>query len=316
MTTERKCLEENLSTLCTVCGGTRWRFVRQGGDLYRPEDETRFKLSRCVSCGHVMQTPLPSEEELRRAYSVDYSPYRLVWRESGWPLWKILRALATWRRMLCLKRYGKGRRLLEVGSGSGDFLYAARRAGWDVKAVEYNDNLADTLRSELGLDVRTGELRPGLWDEGEFDVIALWNVFEHVLNPLDTLITASSYLRTGGSLFLQIPTLDGIEGGKWFGQYWAPLDLPRHLNFFSRASLAQLCKNAGMELTMFETPFLGTAWCYYGSACNYANQSKNALQRLFRFALPAFVSVAALPYATTKAWRRHGSEAIALAIKK
>jgi 2-polyprenyl-3-methyl-5-hydroxy-6-metoxy-1,4-benzoquinol methylase len=316
MAGEGKCVEQGVCTRCTICGGDQWRFVRQGRDLLRPEDETRFKLSRCMSCGHVMQTPLPNDDELRVAYSVDYAPYRTAWKEPGWPLWKILRELTTWRRMLCLKRYGKGRKLLEVGSGSGDFLYAAHRAGWDVKAVEYNDRLAETLRAELGLDARTGELRPGLWKEGEFDVIAFWNVFEHVPDPLDTLITARTYLRLGGLLFLQIPTLDGIEGGKWFGQYWAPLDLPRHLNFFSRTSLAQLCGKAGMELTVFETPFLGTAWCYYGSICNYAKESKHTVERLFRLALPAFLSVTALPYAAAQAWRRHGSEAFAIAIKR
>lgn len=309
-------IEERTGVRCTICGETKWDFVRQGRDLYRPQDVTNFKVSRCISCGHVMQTPLPSDDVLREAYSVDYGPYRLVWREPGWPLWKILRELATWRRMLCLKRYGEGRKLLEVGSGSGDFLYAAHRAGWDVSAVEYNPNLADTLRTELGLDARAGELRPGLWKEGEFDVIAFWNVFEHLKNPLETLITVSSYLRSGGALFLQIPTLYGIEGGRWFGQYWAQLDLPRHLNFFSRTSLTQLCDRAGMELNVFETPFLGTAWCYYGSIRNYAKWSKHAAEWLLRFTLPGLVSVAVLPYAAARAWRGHGSEAFALAIKK
>lgn len=316
VTVEKKSMEEGVCTPCTICGENQWSFVRQGRDLLRPVVKTRFKLSRCVHCGHVQQTPLPNGHELRAAYSVEYPHYRIAWKESGWPIWKILRELTTRRRMLRLKRCGRGRSLLEVGCGAGDFLYAAHRAGWMVKAVEYNDSLVDSLRSELDLDVRTGELRPGLWNEGEFDVVALWNVLEHVPNPLDTLTTASVYLRAGGSVLLQFPTLEGVEGGRWFGQYWAPLDLPRHLNFFSKASLAQLCKKAGMELTIYETPVLSTAWCYYGSTCNYAEQSKHAVQRLFRFALPAPLSAAALPYATARAWRGHGTEAFAVAIKR
>lgn len=316
MATERTRVGDVERAGCTICGEGRWSLLRQGHDLLRPESEMKFKLSRCLSCGHVMQTPIPDDEELRKAYSVDYAPYCCAWKESGWPFWKILRQLTNWRRLLCLKRYGKGRKLLEVGSGSGDFLFAAQRAGWNVKAVEYNDMLAASLRDELGLDVRTGELRPGLWEEGEFDVIAFWNVFEHLRNPQETLFTVSDYLTAGGSLFLQIPTLDGIESGRVFGQYWAPLDLPRHLNFFSRSSLASLCDRAGMDLVRFETPFLGTAWCYYASACNYANGVHHLIRRFLRIAPGLLLSAAALPYLAAQAWRGRGYEAFALITKR
>lgn len=316
MTAETKWIEERVSTHCTICGGYRWSPLREGRDLLRPGGEVSFKLSRCTSCGHVMQTPLPTDAELQEAYSVDYAPYRPAWKEARWPLWKVLRHLTTQRRMMRLKRYGNGGKLLEVGSGAGDFLYAAHRAGWEVKAVEYSGRLADSLRIELGFDVRSGGLRPGLWKEGEFDVVALWNVLEHVRNPQDTVTAARSYLRAGGSLLLQIPTLDGIEREKWFGQYWALLDLPRHLNFFGRTSLAQLCDRAGMKLTAFETPFLDTAWCYFASGSNYAGQSKSCMQRLVRLALLAFMSIAALPYFAIQGWRRHGTVAFAVAVKR
>ena len=79
-------------------------------------------------------------------------------------------------------------------------------------------------------------------------------MIEHLRNPLEALVTASSYLRTGGVVFIQIPTLRGVELGKEFGQYWALLDLPRHLSFLSKECLADLCEKAGMKLIMFKTP--------------------------------------------------------------
>ncbi len=50
-------------------------------------------------------------------------------------------------------------------------------------AVEYSCALADALRTELGFDVRTGELTPGLWESGSFDVVVMWSVIEHLQNP-------------------------------------------------------------------------------------------------------------------------------------
>jgi SAM-dependent methyltransferase len=291
-------------------------FLRQGRDWLHPDEEVKFKLSRCVSCGHVMQTPPPGDAELRKAYSEDYAHYRPAWNESGWPFWRVLRELTTWRRIRRLKRHGKGHKLLEVGCGAGDFLFAAHRAGWEVSAVEYNGKLAESVRTELGLDVRTGELRRGTWKEGEFDVVALWNVLEHVRSPLDTLATASSYLRDGGLLFVQTPTLDATEQEKWFGEYWVLLDLPRHLNFFARGSLSTLCSKAGMEMTVFETPALDTAWCYSASSFSYILHAEGRTQAILRSIGVGARAVLGLPKMAVQAWRGHGTEAFAIAVKR
>jgi SAM-dependent methyltransferase len=215
-----------------------------------------------------------------------------------------------------MRRYGTKGKLLEVGCGAGDFLHAAHRAGWDVRAVEYSSALAETLRLELGFDVRAGELTSGIWDRGSFDVVALWSVIEHLRNPLEALVTASSYLRAGGVVVIQIPTLYGVESGKEFGQYWALLDLPRHLSFFGRECLSELCDKAGMKLIVFKTPLLETAWCYFQSVCNYANHSRKTGWRAVRLALLAVSSILSLPYMVLRAGRGHGTEAFAVAVKR
>ncbi len=97
---------------CTVCGGDQWSFVRSGCDLYQPDDETSFKLDRCLSCGQVMQNPLPTPKQLSKAYSAEYAPYRPAWKQHGWPLWKILRELTTWRRMRRLQPLWSGDQII------------------------------------------------------------------------------------------------------------------------------------------------------------------------------------------------------------
>jgi SAM-dependent methyltransferase len=306
--------ERATDSRCTVCGEAEWSFVRMGCDLYQPNDQATFKLYRCLSCGQIMQNPLPTSDQLSKAYSAEYAPYRPAWKEAGWPLWKILRELTTSRRLRRLQRYGKGSKLLEVGCGAGDFLHAVHRAGWEVKAVEYSDALASSLRTELGFDVRTGDLVPGLWANGTFDVVALWSVLEHLSNPLEALKTTCSYLKPGGVAFLQIPTLYGVQQGRRFHQYWALLDLPRHISFFGREALADLCKKADMELIVFKTSLLETAWCYYASVSNYANLSRG---RRFVGAISlALFSVLSFPLMVVRAWRGHGTEAFAVAVKR
>jgi SAM-dependent methyltransferase len=307
---------ENLGNQCTVCGEEQRMQVREGYDLYRPNDGKTFRLTRCLACGHVMQNPPPGADELSRAYAIEYAPYRPAWKEPAWHLWKVLRNLTTSRRMRRLKRYAKRGKLLEVGSGAGDFLFAAHRAGWNVAAVEYSEPIVKMLRSELSFDVRSGELSSGLWEPESFDAVILWSVIEHVQNPLEFLAIASSYLKPGGTVFLQFPTVHGVEHGKLFQQYWALLDLPRHLNFFGRESLSKLCNQAGMELTVFKTPLLDIGWCYLASCSNYANHSKSSATKLLKLAVLAPVIALTLPYMLIQARRGHGTEAFAVAVKR
>jgi SAM-dependent methyltransferase len=305
-----------VSSQCTVCGDAQWQFVRAGRDLYQPADEELFRLARCGSCGQVMQNPLPTPEQLSKGYSAQYAPYQPAWKQSGWPLWKVLREWTTRRRMRRLQRYGKGRMLLEVGCGAGDFLYAASHAGWDVRAVEYSSAVAETVRNELGYDVRSGDLVPGLWEHGSFDAIILWSVLEHLPNPSEALRIASAYLKPGGAMFIQVPTLYGITQGMRFRDYWALLDLPRHLSFFNKECLATLCDQAGMRLTVFKTPFLEIAWCYFASISNYSAHCPKPRRRVTTILSLGLFSLLALPMMVVRAWRARGTEAFAVAVKR
>jgi SAM-dependent methyltransferase len=302
---------------CLICGGDEWTSVREGGDLCRPEYKKSFQLTQCSSCGQVMQNPTPDDGELSAAYSVssNYDCYRPAWKESGWPIWKILRSWTTLRRVLLLKRYGKGRDMLEVGCGAGDFMVAAHRKGWNVRAVEYNRSMVEIIRSAFGFDVRVGELAPSLWNEGQFDVVAFWNVLEHVKDPLRELSIAASYLRSGGRVLLNIPSRQAAERGQWFGQYWAMLDLPRHLYFFDKTTLSRLCERAGLELVIYETPFVQSAWGYYMSCWRWADRNGKKTLRWPSFLALAAAVTLAMPYVAVQAWSNRGLETFAVAVK-
>lgn len=303
---------------CLVCDGRDWTPVREGSDLCRPNYPKVFELARCLSCGHVMQIPVPDIQELDAAYSVsgDYACYRPAWREKGWPIWKVLRSWTVARRLAWLKRYGRGKELLEVGCGAGDFLLAAHREGWNVRSVEHNGEMVEILRSGFGFDVRVGELVSHLWDHNQFDVITFWNVLEHVLNPLAELTIAASYLRQGGIVLLNIPSREAAERGMRFGNYWTLLDLPRHINFLDKGALSALCQKAGLQLLVYETPFVQSAWCYYMSSWNWAKRHGTPVARWCRFLAMAGAVTLVLPFVAARSWNGYGLESFAVAVKK
>lgn len=302
-------------TRCIACNGETWIPVRQGFDQYRPEAGS-FVLSRCRDCGHISQIPQPSEEQLSLAYAISYNCYQPAWRQQRWHVWKMLRELTTARRMSRLRRYAKLGALLEVGSGAGDFLNAASRAGWNVCGVEYDKASAELLQEELGLDVRQGELRRGMWPAGSFDVVAMWNVLEHVPHPLETVEISAEYVKPGGVVLIQVPTIYSATGGQRFGEYWHLLDLPRHLNFFSRDSLTRICGAAGLKVIHTQTSAIDEVWCHLASTRDYVRSLRGSLHRPVALLGHTLLTAIEMPWMLVKARQGHGTEIFAVAKKQ
>jgi hypothetical protein len=88
------------------------------------------------------------------------------------------------------------------------------------------------------------------------------------------------------------------------------------LSFFGREILANLCEQAGMKLIVFKTPLLETAWCYFASIGNYANHARSPLRRALGVVSLTLIAVLSFPLMAMRAWRGHGTEAFAVAVKR
>jgi 2-polyprenyl-3-methyl-5-hydroxy-6-metoxy-1,4-benzoquinol methylase len=139
-----------------------------------------------------------------------------------------------------------GRRLLEIGCGSGEALARMKALGWSVLGADFDPSAVATAKG-LGIDVRLGgveSLRP---EDGTFDAIYLGHVVEHVPDPLDVLSRCRALLNEGGQLVLVTPNTDGL-GARRFGRHWRGLEPPRHLHIFNPRCLDALCRKAGLSV--------------------------------------------------------------------
>jgi 2-polyprenyl-3-methyl-5-hydroxy-6-metoxy-1,4-benzoquinol methylase len=146
---------------------------------------------------------------------------------------------------------GRGRRLLDVGCGSGDFLRVMRERGWDVLGVEPDPKAADGAR-RTGLDVRDGMLADAAFDDDMFDAIVLSHVIEHVHDPIALLQECARVLRPGGTLVVLTPNLHSV-GHRRFGADWRGLEPPRHLHVFSVESLTACSTRVGLTVAEMRT---------------------------------------------------------------
>lgn len=217
------------------------------------------EIGRCGACGLIYSNAVAlSSAELARFYEGDLFEGHDYWKgmtdrpASEAPDYRYY----AWG----LERLGPGdgRRVLDVGCGLGLFLDAARQAGFEVEGTELSDYAAEATRQRLGCPVHVGELAELALPAESFDVIAAWDVLEHVRDPRGTLAEIRRLLKPGGVLLLrtinedalvvQLPSLlYRLSGGKIHGPARRVHEI-YHLSFFTHRSLGQLLESEGLPV--------------------------------------------------------------------
>lgn len=232
---------------CNYCGRNDYELVTQGPDLLldRAGD---FRLVRCRHCDLIYQNPRPTLAELPQHYPDDYEPYQRTLQQSPSRVQQVDSRHAMNRRFKHIQRYlPQPGKLLEVGSSTGYFLDHMRAQGWTVTGVEISAFAAAYSREKFALDVITGTLETADLPSNHFDLVTMWDVFEHVIDPQSTLAEIRRVLKPGGFFIASVPNPSCIEA-RLFGDYWVGWDRPRHLNLFTAKVFENYLHDAGMEL--------------------------------------------------------------------
>lgn len=233
---------------CSICGETRLR-------LYFAF--SAFVYLRCRSCGLIQMGLLP----VNLPPGDDYVGYDLERQR------KFLRVFfgPRYRKALQLiKQYRKGGRLLDVGCGTGEFLDEAVAAGFSVLGVEPSTTAFLIARTRH--PVVHGELGDVGLSEDSFDVVTLWSVLEHVLDPFSFLDRVRFILKRGGILALRLPSSRGLlpRAARWLyrasgGLVKRPLVVIyqldwhyKHFYSYNPENLALLLRKSGFEILRHE----------------------------------------------------------------
>lgn len=237
---------------CPLCGSSERVEVLVGPDYFMHLPGI-FHLVRCQRCALLYQSPRPSLAEIGRYYPDTYGSYTSAQtglRARRGLIGRVIRR-GLERRCRLLDQIvpevdGRHRRLLDVGCASGLFLEAMLKYRWQVEGVELNATAAQATSARLNIPVYAGPLEQARYADASFDAVTLWDVLEHLHDPLASLRELRRILRPGGAIFLRVPNAASYVA-RWWGRYWSGYDLPRHMTLFTPSTLTQMLAEAGFS---------------------------------------------------------------------
>ena len=148
------------------------------------------------------------------------------------------------RKVSLINKYtDTNKTLLDIGAGTGSFLESAKQNGWNVYGIEPGKKARD-LAKKKGLKLKESL---DLMEKRRFQVITLWHVLEHLPDLESQIKKITSLLEKDGTLIIAVPNFQSYDA-RYYKEYWAAYDVPRHLSHFSQLSIKKLFSKNGMKL--------------------------------------------------------------------
>jgi SAM-dependent methyltransferase len=134
-------------------------------------------------------------------------------------------------------------KLLDAGAAYGSFLQLASEH-YKCVGLELSEYAAEMASKEFKMDVRVGSIENAPFPDEEFDIIVMWDIIEHLRNPLLALQEVRRMLKQGGVCFI---STDDVSN--WFvkllGRKWWGIAPPLHLCHFSKRGMQLVLERAG-----------------------------------------------------------------------
>lgn len=225
---------------CNVCGGEGLYVLNKDG----------FDLYKCIKCDLVYVYPEPKKEYLKDSvysYESGYQSHKPK-DLSKVPLTKSYKKIFDF-----IDRKGIKGKMLDVGCSNGEFLYHAKKRGFEVVGIELNTRTAEIAKNN-GINVHIGIIDDIVLPENSFDCVFLGDIIEHVPNPKDFLNRCLSLVKKGGYIIISTPNLDCSWSKAGYYLYsifkipWSSVTPPYHLFQFSVENLKKLMIDSGLYI--------------------------------------------------------------------
>lgn len=221
-------------TICPVCNSAKSRTIYQAASHQRHDRLIRVKIVQCDDCLTVFLGE--NDHQFKEELYAYYQQY------AGKPMEEIVSSLtlASYHRVLTkLRKHYDIRSILDVGCGKGEFVWTALGQGFIVEGLELSVEAVSIALSH-GLPVQKCSLFASELDNRSWSAITMFEVLEHVDQPISMINRATDLLENGGILYLTTPNFNSLDR-LCLGAHWQVFH-PEHITYFSTRGLARLMR--------------------------------------------------------------------------
>lgn len=137
-------------------------------------------------------------------------------------------------------------KLLDVGCALGYFVELALNKGYDAYGFDPSDYAVDEAIKLNGKErIKQGTIGTISYQPQSFDVITLFDVFEHLADPKKDLQKLMSYLKKDGIIVIATGDTKSLAA-RVLKRKWTFYIPPQHLFFFNQYTLTTLLQHVGL----------------------------------------------------------------------
>lgn len=214
-----------------------------------------FYYHKCLECNSIYTKPHIREGVLDNLYSDGtYQVYqdKLVGNSK-----KFRKEILENRKFLQIKSLLniETPSLLDIGCGNGTFLDICKQNGWKVDGVDPSPTAAEQIFKNFNINIHRGDFNNIKFDK-TFDVISLWGVLEHMIDPLSTIKRSKELLNNGGLIVFEVPSADCLISEYLKKYNFSPtryIESARHNIFFSKKIINKIINEFQFKLVHIES---------------------------------------------------------------
>lgn len=235
---------ENLFA-CPKCKDSNFKPFLQCVDYTVTKE--KFNIVSCKQCGFKFTNPRPDIKLIHKYYeSESYISHSNTNSGIFNKLYHFIKKIAIKNKIRIIEGLQpKNKTLLDIGCGTGSFLGTIQRKGWHVKGIEPNEKARSKAIETHSINVLNENELISL-PKNSFAVITMWHVMEHVHNIKQRTHEIYNLLETGGYAIIAVPNYTSWDA-KYYGEYWAAYDVPRHLSHFSPQTIKELFNDSNLK---------------------------------------------------------------------
>ncbi|MGK0466313.1 class I SAM-dependent methyltransferase [Clostridium sp.] len=267
--------------VCPICG-------EESTDAKKVLEVYNAVYCQCRKCSHCYVMYRPEKQQLEKFY-IENKGYQSTYMDKKSLSTRINQVVIPKAEYVIEqyeKLYGKKpKSILDVGAGSGHFVYACRQKGIKAEGIEISKFGRQFCKENFDIELYDKDFTECYNEFNNYDIVTFWGVIEHVPNPMQ-MLSAAKKITSGRK------TLIAIEVPRWesFGsaiQNVATDSIVRHLdplghiNFFTDESLATAFIKSGIDIS--------SAW-YFGmdifeliNQFSYLNDNEDFINKIKKY---------------------------------